>query len=102
MKSEENFLLFKNELKNKIVSKYKLIGISSELILSFNIFPKNDDIKIFIESTFNLDFKPYVYKTRTLITAKVVREIYKSDSMSLTQFKNNLYKFIEDTISNDK
>jgi hypothetical protein len=93
---DNNILLFKNELKNKIVSKYKLIGISSEIILSFDIFPKNPDLEPFVSEVFNAEFRPYVFKSRTLLASRVIRIIHQSTDSEISLQKNKLYKFIEE------
>ena len=38
-----SLILYRNELKNRIIPKYKLIGIITELIYSKDIFAKNKD-----------------------------------------------------------
>ena len=43
----KELILFRNELKNKSIPKYKIIGIVSELLLSKQIFAKNADIEEF-------------------------------------------------------
>ena len=51
----KELILFRNELKNKFIPKYKLIGIVSELLLSKQIFLKNMDIEDFLmESVFSM------------------------------------------------
>lgn len=92
---ENNILVFKNELKNKIVSKYKLIGISSEVILSFEIFKKNTDLEEFIQDIFSFEFRPYVFKSRTLLVSRVIRIIENGSSTDVSKYKSNLYRFLE-------
>ena len=43
-----NLILYRNELKNKNIAKYKVIGIVAELLLSKKIFNKNVDIEKFL------------------------------------------------------
>ena len=68
-------ILYRNELKNSKIQTYKLIGIVSELVLSKEIFKNNIDIEDFIVNVFNLRFKDYLYKSRTLLVARLTREI---------------------------
>lgn len=91
-----NLILFRNELKNKNIYKYKIIGIISELLLSKKIFAQNNDIEIFLEKTFNLYFKTYLYKSRTLLVARVIREIIAIENENI--YKKQLYTFIEEKI----
>lgn len=92
----KNLILFRNELKNKVVPNYKIIGIVSELLLSKKIFPKNIDIEDFLKDIFGLELKSYLFKSRSLIVSKVIREI-KSMKKENT-YKRKLYKFIEQKI----
>lgn len=93
-------ILFRNELKNKTVPKYKLIGIVSQLLLSRKIFPANIDIEKFLEDIFQLEFKTYLFRSRTLIVARVTREILSSENDSV--YKNKLYNFVQEKIENLK
>lgn len=91
-----NLILYRNELKNKNIAKYKVIGIVAELLLSKKIFNKNVDIEKFLEETFNLYFKIYLYKSRTLLVARVIREIIKLENNS--SYKKRLFLFIDKKI----
>ncbi|MBE5061033.1 MAG: hypothetical protein KH045_04745 [Megamonas funiformis] len=91
-----NLILYRNELKNKNIAKYKVIGIVAELLLSKKIFNKNVDIEKFLEETFNLYFKTYLYKSRTLLVARVIREIIKLENNS--SYKKRLFLFIDKKI----
>lgn len=95
-------ILFRNELKNKSVPKYKIIGIVSELLLSRQIFVKNVDIEEFLKEIFSLEFKAYLFRSRTLIVARVTKEIMEMEKDNT--YKNKLYKFIQqkiDELKND-
>lgn len=87
-----NLILYRNELKNKQVYKYKLIGIIAELIFSKKIFPKNKDIIIFLNDVFDITYKDYIIKSRTTIVAKVSKKINSEDNVSL--YVRNLSYFI--------
>lgn len=98
----DNILIYRNELKNKIVANYKLIGISSEVILSFAIFKKNDELEKFVLDIFDTQFRPYVFKSRTLLVSRVIRIINSNDEKQNTICKNRLYKFLSGLIDDDK
>lgn len=87
-----NLILYRNELKNKSIYKYKITGIVSELLFSKKIFPKNNDIKLFLKEVFELEFKEYVMKSRTLIVSHLIKLIYISEEEN--DYKKNLLKFI--------
>ena len=92
-------ILYRNELKNSKIQTYKLIGIVSELVLSKEIFKNNIDIEDFIVSVFDLRFKDYLYKSRTLLVARLTIEILNNDSHA--KRTKLLYKFIVSKIDED-
>lgn len=93
-------VLFRNELKNKSIPKYKIIGIVSELLLSKQIFKRNKDIEKFLKEVFELELKEYLFKSRTLLVSKVIREIMCIENENL--YKNKLYKFVQEKINDLK
>lgn len=92
----KELILFRNELKNKSIPKYKIIGIVSVLLLSKQIFSKNADIEEFLNDVFGLKFKAYLYRTRTMIVARVTKEIIALEKDD--EYKNKLYKFVQKKI----
>lgn len=95
-----DLIIFRNELKNKTIPKYKIIGIVSQLLLSRKIFPANIDIEKFLADIFKLKFKTYLFKSRTLIIARMTREILSSENDNI--YKNRLYQFVQEKIENLK
>lgn len=89
-------ILFRNELKNKSVPKYKIIGIVAELLLSKEVFHTNLEIEDFLKQVFDLQFKVYVFRSRTLVVARVIRVLLAIENDS--SYKNNLYKFVQSKI----
>lgn len=87
-----SLILYRNELKNKNVPKYKIIGIVTELIYSKVIFNKNKDIFNFIKDIFGIELKDYILKSRTMIVAKISRIIINSEN--IIEYKKELYEFI--------
>ena len=91
-----NLILYRNELKNKLIPKYKLIGIVSSLLLSKEIFQKNTDIDVFVKEVFSIELKPYLLKSRTLTVTKISKLIFSiEDDRS---YKNKLYSFVQKCI----
>ena len=86
-----NLVLYRNELKNKNVARYKLIGIVAELIFSREIFKKNSDISEFLEKVFRIEYKEYIMKSRTLIISHISKNIVKLDNF---ENKKELLGFI--------
>ena len=50
-----DLILYRNELKNKLIPKYKLIGIVSSLLLSKEIFKNNAAVYDFVKDVFSID-----------------------------------------------
>ena len=68
-----------DRIKNleKIENKhYELYPIVVMLVIKKNYFKRNDDL-IELLKIFNLEFKDYVMKSRTLLLARILREIEK-------------------------
>lgn len=91
----ENLILYRNELKNKNIPKYKIIGIIVELIFSKEIFKSNKEIGIFLKEVFNIEFKNYVMKSRTMIVSRVCKKILDDSNIN---YKNRLIEFINKQI----
>ena len=87
-----NLLLYRNELKIKSIPKYKFVGIVAELLYSRKIFSHNPDIISFLKEVFAIEYRDYVFKSRTLIVAKTCRYIEETDNIST--FQKSLYKFV--------
>lgn len=95
----DNLILFRNELKNKNVSNYKLIGIVTELIFSKEIFKRNSDISAFIQEIFDIKFKDYILKSRTMIVAHICRIMVCQNEF---RNKDKLLNFINSKIEQIK
>ena len=54
-----NLVLYRNELKNTVVPRYKTIGIVAELLMSKEIFSKNTEISDFLSAVFSTKYKEY-------------------------------------------
>lgn len=98
----KNLISYRNELKNNFVSRYKLLGIVVELILSKEIFKKNIDLKKFLKDVLEIELKDYVLKSRTLIAAHCCRFLEKKEEKELSIIKKNIYSFIVEEIENLK
>ncbi|TYR72701.1 hypothetical protein FZC79_22010 [Rossellomorea vietnamensis] len=92
MNSKLNY--YRSELKSKNVPKYKLIGITTELILNTSIFLKNEDIIPFLDAVYNLTYKEYIIKSRTMILARTARDIYKMENKEYESARKRLLDFV--------
>lgn len=73
--------------------RFSLFGCSVVFFLSKGYFPNNKDIALFINS-FHLypdetgPYRKYIYNSRTLLVARIVRDIYKADRKKLNRYLN--------------
>jgi len=76
--------------------RYELSGTLSSLIFSREIFKSNAIIKEFLltidENDF--DFKKWVFKSRTLIIAKVIKQVFSVNEDMLINYSQNIQYLI--------
>ncbi|SIS97950.1 hypothetical protein [Salimicrobium salexigens] len=91
------------EVKEKIIklkaSKREtsdLIGLNCIIILSKEIFKKNEDLKNYTDNVFQDIFLPYLFKSRTLLIARTTRNVYRYDETEKAKFVERIYDFFED------
>lgn len=58
-------------------------GVVINTLLDKQIFNKNSELPDFVENVLKMKFREYVYDSRTLLIARVIREIniYKKDEL---------------------
>lgn len=89
-----NLVLYRNELKNTVVPRYKTIGIVAELLMSKEIFSKNTEISDFLSAVFSTKYKDYVMKSRTLIIARCCRIVLNCEEKDYAIYKKKLFQFV--------
>lgn len=67
----------------KFSSKEEFIGIIATAIYSRDVFVKNDDAAKFIRIVFGLSFLDYVIKSRTLLCARLTRNLVSMSDKDL-------------------
>lgn len=92
---ENKLHFYHSELKSKNIPKYKVIGIVSEILLSKELFSKNEDIPFFLNEIFSITYKEYVLKSRTTIVARCIRDIYSVDDKLFETYRKNLLNFVK-------
>lgn len=100
MKTLNNIL---NDLRNpkKQLDISYTIGTVTLLIYSKEVFKNNKDIVPFLEKVFNISYLPYVIKSRTLICAKIGRELHIMDKNDIKHINSNLLNYFQlDTFNN--
>nr|DAD86130.1 MAG TPA: hypothetical protein [Siphoviridae sp. ctGyV19] len=94
----KELIIYRNELKNTRVPKYKFVGIVTEILLSKDVFIKNAEIASFLKTAFNIDYKDYVMKSRTMIVARTSRIIHNLENDEYVIYKRKLFQFISDEL----
>lgn len=77
-----------------------VIGVVSVFILSKDVFLKNKDVDEFIQRVFNLKYAAYVTKSRTLMVAKISRNLYYMDENEITSLNRRLDTYLENVLEN--
>ena len=70
-------------------------GIIILAILDTKLFPRNSDLPVFIEKVFELNLKDYVYASRTLIIARVIRKLEKLKKDEIHNLKVNFFEYFQ-------
>jgi len=70
-------------------------GIIILTILDTKLFPRNSDLPVFIEKVFDLNLKDYVYASRTLIIARVIRKLEKLKKDEIHNLKVNFFEYFQ-------
>ncbi|NMH67933.1 hypothetical protein HF072_03940 [Bacillus sp. RO3] len=88
-----NKLLVELSNSNNQANKNYLIGTVTLLIFSTEVFKNNKDIVPFLEEVFNVSYLPYVMKSRTLISAKLGRELFHKNENELEVINKKLFSY---------
>lgn len=100
-KSSETLYLL-NKLSLSHLSKEEFIGLLTLAIYSKEIFHKNQDLDAFTEGFFNIKYKPYVLSSRTLICARLMRDVSGFEENKVKNIQKDLRKFFKILIDEDQ
>jgi hypothetical protein len=95
---EDKFHLYQSELRSKNIQRYKVIGMVTDILLSKDIFPRNEDIPTFLNNVFGIAYKDYVLKSRTTILARCVRDLYAVEDKEFEQYRKQLFEYVKSDI----
>ncbi|ANY12164.1 hypothetical protein [Leuconostoc lactis] len=87
--------------ENEDVQKMILYSLFSQAILSRELFAHNSDIKDFLQNM-GIEFKEYVYASRTQLISRIVRKIQFSDMEFRQKCFQEINKIIEEPKSFEK
>lgn len=102
MSSQLQMDKYLNRLLYESVDSIEVLGISIALIYSKEIFKKNEDLKNFLIKVFDLQFLPYVMKSRTLIAARVSRTLVKLNEEEIHKIKLKILEYFKSDEESDK
>ncbi|MCY7498263.1 MULTISPECIES: hypothetical protein [Bacillus] len=102
MSSQLQMDKYLNRLLYESVDSIEVLGISIALIYSKEIFKKNEDLKNFLVKVFDLQFLPYVMKSRTLIAARVSRTLVKLNEEEIHKIKLKILDYFKSDEESDK
>ncbi|WP_144467331.1 hypothetical protein [Bacillus toyonensis] len=93
-KDELNNLLKKLTRKN--LDMVDVLGIICSLLYSKSIFKRNQDVEIFLQKVLGMKFMPYVIHSRTLIVARVTRELHKNQDIDIKELQQNVLNYFNE------
>lgn len=90
-KDNEYFL---KKISEKNIDYIDIMGINVALLYSKEYFKKNEDISAFLKTVYNIDFLPYVMKSRTLIVARITKELNNKEEPELKLIRKKIIDFL--------
>lgn len=85
---------FLSKLTQKDVDFIDIIGLNVAILYSKEMFKRNKDISQFLNEVYNIDFRPYVMKSRTLIVARITRELNNKNQDELNEIRIKLINYL--------
>ncbi|MRB22655.1 hypothetical protein GH839_17450 [Bacillus thuringiensis] len=87
-----NKFLSLKKIKDEESLRISLYGYSSEIILSKELFTNNKELVEFI-SLLGLEFRDYVYASRTVVISRIIRDLQKRDMSQLEKYRDSIIEF---------
>ncbi|SMB95452.1 hypothetical protein SAMN00017405_0407 [Desulfonispora thiosulfatigenes DSM 11270] len=85
----------KNVLKKHNSELYiEAIGLNSLILLSKDLFPSNDDLKSYTDEIIKIELKNYLFKSRTLLVAKINKYIYDLEVDEIKTLYKNMNNYL--------
>lgn len=107
MKSEMNKLVMQDlnrliHTENSSETRYKLFGIFGYIIQSRDLFPKNIDIKPFVNSLpLEIPVKDYLLSSRPQVIARMIKEINNAADDILYIYVTEARNFLDESTHED-
>lgn len=90
--NNNNFII--KRITSKDVDLIDIMGINVALLYSKNFFKKNEEISSFLKIVYNINFLPYVMKSRTLIVARITKELNTKDETEIKEIRRRIIDYL--------
>lgn len=88
--------MIKVKLYSNSLDIFELIGLYGMILFSKEIFKKNSQVADFVNQTMNLNLAKYIIRSRTMITAKVIRKLIDYDINEQKSLHNNCIVYFKE------
>lgn len=89
---------FLYEVENVTETNIELFWILPPLLYSKNTFKKRKDVENFVVNVLDMKFSNYVFKSRSILVGRVLKNIHKMDLETSVKLRNNLIHFFRENI----
>lgn len=90
--------LILRKISRKDADAIDLFGASVALLYSKESFERNQDISLFLTEVFGIDFLPYVMRSRTLIVARITKELKNKNNEEHEEIKKKIIEYLNKKI----
>lgn len=101
MENNKNYTLKSiiEKLSKSDTDMIELFGITIALLYSKELFKRNQDLTSILKRVFNVDYLPYVMRSRTLIAARITKELTIKNELELENIKKSLLQYLHEQSS---
>ncbi|MGG4490829.1 hypothetical protein [Metabacillus idriensis] len=85
----------KNFSSQELEDRAVFMGVVAELLLSKELFKRNEELKSFIKEVFKINPLDYLFKSRTLLLSRIIRIIESSEKDELKKYIDSTYLYLE-------
>ncbi|OOR27576.1 hypothetical protein [Bacillus wiedmannii] len=102
--SQDELHILLKKLTDKNLDMVDILGIICSLLYSKSIFKRNQDIEMFLYEVLGMKFLPYVIHSRTLIVARVTKELHKQKDIDIKKLQKSVLNYFneKDALSSNK
>lgn len=102
--SQDELHILLKKLTDKNLDMVDILGIICSLLYSKSIFKRNQDVEMFLYEVLGMKFLPYVIHSRTLIVARVTKELHKQKDIDIKKIQKSVLNYFNenDALSSNK